>query len=124
LAPDKDVTDWSKSRIVPTNVPQIWLPHARFDHSAHRSLKCADCHGEASRKSLDETVQIPNRDNCLQCHNHAPLLSTIGRARTDCVECHRYHNGDHGGIFQGIGAKSRAVKTDKELDVKAFLQGR
>jgi predicted CXXCH cytochrome family protein len=113
--------DWSKVRIAPPNVPQIWLKHARFDHAAHRAMKCTDCHADAQTSTSEKSVLVPNRDNCLQCHTAPGLLSSQGRARTDCAECHRYHNGDHGGMLQGIGASSRGVKS--QLDVKSFLQG-
>src|SRR6185436_1309137 len=36
---------------------------------------------------------IPNLDNCQRCH--APFGSTpTAGARTDCVECHKYHGND------------------------------
>ena len=72
--------------------PQLrdrWFPHARFDHHAHRMMKCADCH-DAERSTQSSDVLIPTIDKCKKCHN-----ATAGKARSDCVECHGYH--DHGG---------------------------
>jgi hypothetical protein len=31
-------------RIAPTQVPDIWMPHGRFDHSRHTQLDCIACH--------------------------------------------------------------------------------
>ncbi len=52
-------------------------------------MKCADCHdAEQSKQSGD--VLMPTIDECKKCHN-----ATEGKARSDCLECHGYH--DHGG---------------------------
>ena len=42
-----------------------------------------------------------------------------GRGGVSCVECHRYHNGDH--PAQGIGARARLGKA--EMAVDQFLSG-
>ena len=77
--------------------PQLldrWFPHARFDHHAHCMMKCADCHDAAN--SMGDEAPAPRKafmppvENCKQCHN-----TTAGKARSDCLECHGYH--DHGG---------------------------
>ena len=82
----------SKEGLPLYEAPQLldrWFPHARFDHQAHRMMKCADCHdAEQSMQSSD--VLMPTIDECKKCHN-----ATEGKARSDCLECHGYH--DHGG---------------------------
>ena len=71
--------------------PQLldrWLPHARFDHQAHRMMKCADCH-DAEHSTQNSDVLMPAISECKKCHD-----ATAGKARSDCLECHGYH--DHG----------------------------
>ncbi len=108
--------------IEPTNVPAVWFQHATFNHTAHRAVSCRECHEraypDAKGASTDHTdVLIPDKMNCVQCH--APRAGAAGGARTDCVECHRYHNGDM--PLQGIGAPARNPRP--ELDVQEFLSG-
>jgi len=72
--------------------PQLldrWFPLARFDHAAHRMMKCTDCHG-AESSTDNKDVLMPKIESCKQCHDAA-----AGKARSDCLECHGYH--DHAG---------------------------
>jgi hypothetical protein len=105
----------SETPIVPTNLRATWFAFARFDHGAHRSSACQDCHkpaaaGHESKNYLlkdwepggnepfldNADVLIPGIDNCLQCHNSRGVSGPSPvAARSDCVECHRYHGGDH-----------------------------
>jgi Cytochrome c7 and related cytochrome c len=89
--------------VLPVQVPHVWLEHAKFDHSAHRSVNCRDCH--AGAYPSDAGVQagpstsapmIPGRDTCVRCHGPREEASEPARggARFDCVECHRFHNRD------------------------------
>jgi hypothetical protein len=86
-------------RVKPTNTPALWLPAARFDHTTHRAVRCAECHrmwGEQAvvRGAGPESLNVPGVDTCRDCH--APLRqrsgSAFGGARYDCVSCHRYHH--------------------------------
>lgn len=77
------------------NIPSVWLRHAEFDHRSHRFVDCRECHTSAfSDETLDqpdhEIVMIAGRDRCIQCHTKTPSAGNSA-ARTDCVECHRYH---------------------------------
>lgn len=97
-----EVTD---DRVRPTGTPTLWLPAARFDHTAHRMMKCADCHtnwDEAAvvRGVAPEALDVPGIDNCRQCHApagspRAGRLGLAGGVRHDCVTCHRYHGPRH-----------------------------
>jgi mono/diheme cytochrome c family protein len=89
--------------VLPVQVPHPWLEHAKFDHSAHRSVNCRDCH--AGAYPSDAGVQagpstsapmIPGRETCVRCHGPRDESSAPprGGARFDCVECHRFHNRD------------------------------
>jgi hypothetical protein len=70
----------------PTRVPDRWMPKSVFRHDAHRMLDCAQCHGQALTSLHARDVLMPNRAACVQCHHPA------GGARTDCFECHQYHD--------------------------------
>ena len=87
------------------NVPAIWFQHARFDHVAHRALKCESCHAGVEQSRDHHDVLLPGIATCLQCHGPAgsgPDGSARGGASSGCTECHRYHNGDRS--LQGLGA--------------------
>jgi hypothetical protein len=72
-------------RIAPTAIPSRWLPHARFDHGAHRPLACGECHrAAASTETAD--VLLPSIATCRECH------TPQAGAGTGCVQCHRYHD--------------------------------
>jgi hypothetical protein len=74
----------------PPALPDRWLPHARFDHNAHRLMKCIDCHANAEKSTDNKDVLLPKIENCKLCHSAA-----ADKARADCLECHGYH--DHSG---------------------------
>jgi hypothetical protein len=68
----------------PTRLPQRWLRGVTFNHAAHRTTACADCHpAQDSRQARD--VLIPSSASCARCHRPG------GPARPDCFECHSYH---------------------------------
>jgi hypothetical protein len=56
----------------------------RFDHESHRLLACTDCHPAPDSGKLSDAL-LPKVETCARCHN--PRAG----ARSDCVECHRYH---------------------------------
>lgn len=116
--------DPSRWTVLATNVPEIWFPHANFSHAAHRAIDCDQCHGGAIASSTSDDVLIPSISNCQSCHTppeiaRGTLLS--GGARFDCVECHRYHNGDR--PLQGLGALARQVDEQERRTVEEFLRG-
>jgi hypothetical protein len=102
-------------KVLPTHVPDIWFRHAAFDHTAHRAVTCVECHAGADHSKTNADVLLPHVDSCLTCH--APRsgsgASARGGARFDCVECHRYHNGDAPEDWNqplpGLGAAARGV---------------
>jgi hypothetical protein len=118
--------------ILPTNVPDVWFKSAVFDHSAHRAVDCKSCHGRAYLDSKDEQgnpntsttntdVLLPGVSTCLRCHAPRSTVGNVahGGARSDCTECHRYHNG--GEPFAGIGARNRAPSHPGSIE--EFLSG-
>jgi hypothetical protein len=117
-------------KIEPTQIPAVWFEHANFNHTAHRLLECRACHAGAyafdekgspnpyaSADSKD--VLLPGIGTCLECH--APRAQG-GTARHGCVECHRYHDGDH--PLHGRGSASRAGPSAGRRTVREFLEGK
>jgi hypothetical protein len=97
-----------------SKIPTVWFDNARFDHAAHRTVSCRDCHagmhqhenaGADQPKAPgalldDEKVFLPDKQKCASCH-------MPGSARSDCAECHRYHAIDK--PPHGVGAVVRGV---------------
>jgi hypothetical protein len=66
----------------------------RFAHESHRMLACTECHPAPGSHKLGDPIQMPRVETCARCHN-----PSVG-ARSDCVECHKYHpnKGGHKGL--------------------------
>lgn len=79
-----------------TDVPDRWMEHARFNHNSHRMLDCVSCHSGAPTSTTEANVLLPHVESCLQCHHPG-----AGAARSDCVECHRYHDPEKTSQFHG-----------------------
>ncbi len=88
-------------RIEPTDIPDRWMPHSRFSHARHRELACVACHADHSdpsnprpaTESFDTgDVLMPAIESCRHCHTPTPSERALGSARSDCVECHLYHD--------------------------------
>lgn len=95
----------------PSRIKVLWLEKARFDHSAHRSWSCRECHAGAYPPALPPAdvlasspldhgqVLIAGMESCLGCHAPRQRDAASGRefggARFDCVECHGYHGHGH-----------------------------
>jgi len=67
-------------------IPARWLPHSAFNHRSHRMLTCTECHVKTPTSQQTADVLLPGIKVCLQCHRDR------GGARSDCVECHLYHD--------------------------------
>jgi hypothetical protein len=73
--------------IAHANITLQWLPHARFDHDAHRGFSCTGCHSSALKSTETSDILIPGIAVCRTCH--AP---GAGYAESRCFECHTYHD--------------------------------
>jgi hypothetical protein len=109
-------------RVLPTNVPEVWFPHAKFSHRAHRAVECSQCHGGADKSTVHTDVLLPGVDNCKACHAPARVENgqPKGGARHDCVTCHSFHNGD--APLAGRGAQKRGAK--RRGSIQDFLGGK
>jgi hypothetical protein len=74
-------------KIEPARTTTRWLPHARFDHDAHRGFSCTGCHGMALTSKEMSDVLVPGIENCKTCHAPGP-----DHAESRCFECHDYHD--------------------------------
>ena len=73
--------------VEPVNLSQHWFPKARFDHGAHRTVDCGDCH-DARKSTKSSDILLPRKETCLKCHGPADALS---RVPTTCGTCHAFH---------------------------------
>ena len=90
-----DVPNW---QIEPPNIPARWMRHSRFRHDSHRLMSCTACHKDVANSKSTGDVLLPSIKLCFKCHDSKPttVIATdsarrVG-ARTDCVECHDYHD--------------------------------
>lgn len=91
------------------NVPNVWMPHAQFNHSSHRAMDCLQCHGGAKTSTTATSILMPTIESCRECHAPATRNAsgeTVAGVVHDCTACHRYHNGDN--PLQGRGALAEA----------------
>jgi cytochrome c554/c'-like protein len=113
----------ARQRVEPAGIPTVWFVHARFDHASHRGVACGLCHAGAENSRTQADVLLPRIEMCNRCHSPAAGSggATAAGARQDCVECHRYHDGDL--PHAGRGAESRRPPRGGTADVQQFLQG-
>jgi hypothetical protein len=65
--------------------PDRWMPGAAFNHAAHTTMACSECHAAASSERASDII-LPTRMSCAKCH------SPEGGAAHSCTSCHVYHN--------------------------------
>jgi hypothetical protein len=73
--------------VEPARTTVKWMPHARFDHDAHRGFACASCHEKALSSTETGDVLLPGIATCKTCHAPGPE-----HAEARCFECHTYHD--------------------------------
>jgi len=61
-----------------------WLAQAKFNHTKHASVACAQCH-DAVRSKDTADILLPAKEACVTCH------SPRGGVADTCAECHTYH---------------------------------
>ena len=74
-------------KIADANYTLHWLPHARFDHDAHRGFACASCHPKALTSQDSAELLLPRVATCKNCHAPGPA-----HVEARCFECHAYHD--------------------------------
>jgi hypothetical protein len=76
--------------VLPVRLTPLWMPKARFDHGAHKTMQCTDCHrAQTSRTSKD--VLMPPIETCRACHQGERARAAVP---STCIMCHVYHRED------------------------------
>ena len=73
--------------VEPARTTVKWMPHAKFDHDAHRGFACTGCHEKALSSTETSDVLLPGIATCKTCHAPGPE-----HAESRCFECHTYHD--------------------------------
>jgi len=73
--------------VEPARTTVQWMPHAKFDHDAHRGFSCGNCHEKALTSTETSDVLLPGIATCRVCHAPGPQ-----HAESRCFECHTYHD--------------------------------
>jgi hypothetical protein len=74
-------------QVAAANGTTQWMPHAKFDHDAHRGFTCVSCHAKALTSTEASDILLPGIATCKTCHAPGP-----GHADSRCSECHTYHD--------------------------------
>lgn len=116
--------------VVPVSNKTVWFTGAKFDHTAHRAVGCAECHPGTGAAfvppGIVEPIRIAGVESCKQCHAPARVeirdgtRVTAGGVRHACTDCHRYHDGEH--PLQGRAAPGR--DPEKPLSFPEFFRGK
>jgi hypothetical protein len=94
-------------------IPTVWFEKAWFNHVSHRALECQACHPmDNVPGGKDEPIRIANIGTCRQCHG--PIEAGAAGVTHRCVDCHRYHNGQH--PLQGLAAPARDPERKLSID--------
>jgi transcription elongation factor Elf1 len=73
--------------VAETKTTNRWMPHAKFDHDAHRGFTCVSCHAKALASTESSDILLPGIETCKTCHAPGP-----SHADSRCSECHTYHD--------------------------------
>jgi predicted CXXCH cytochrome family protein len=79
----------SRFTVVKPQIPESWMPASTFSHGAHQQVKCESCHAGASESKETKDVLMPGIKLCRDCHAQVDVK---GKVKSDCVECHSYHD--------------------------------
>ena len=74
-------------------IPQRWMNHAAFNHTAHNLLECESCHTETRKSKETSDILVPGIATCRTCHRREQETGEGADAR--CSECHVYHDWSH-----------------------------
>jgi hypothetical protein len=88
----------------PSNIKERWHQHDEFKHHSHRLLQCTECH-KATDSTQTADVLLPRIDTCFACHD-----ADKDRARSSCLECHKYHNQTEQRKFRGSRTIQQALE--------------
>ena len=90
----------------PVRLTRLWMPKARFDHGAHETMQCTDCH-RAQTSNLSADVLMPPIETCRACHQGERARAAVP---STCVECHVYHRDDLAPMLTLPAAATRVTR--------------
>jgi hypothetical protein len=76
--------------VTKASITPRWMPHGKFDHSAHLAVTCSSCHVKTADSRETSDVLIPGIASCRHCHLDRGPSHEAAEAR--CFECHQYHD--------------------------------
>lgn len=89
------------------NIPDQWMPAARFSHGAHQQETCDSCHHNVRNSTKTTDLNLPRMRDCTNCHQEGKVL---GKVSTECTMCHSFHD-------------SRLLVDSKKRPVRELLAG-
>ncbi|HEV2114310.1 MAG TPA: cytochrome c3 family protein [Terriglobales bacterium] len=107
-------------KVLPGNIIVRWMPHAVFDHEAHRAIECASCHAAASSSQRTSDVLIPGIKTCQSCH--AGGMQSTTKTESGCYLCHQYHDWSRRIDFKGRYAIPQLTGQAEEPTPAAVVQ--
>lgn len=96
----KNGTLWD---IEPVSIPERWMPKALFDHRAHETTTCTDCHDAPASASTTD-VLLPQIETCQACHGGEKAITGVP---STCVMCHVFHQPNLGPMRPNLAASTR-----------------
>jgi hypothetical protein len=126
--PQLVLTEATPPKVMRPNIPEVWLPHARFNHHTHRAVDCLACHanaspvapgGEANLLASESAsdVLIPGADTCARCHGPgARGEDGFHGVASKCTDCHNYHH-------RPPPVRGRPTAPEKGLSIDQFRRG-
>jgi len=88
---DSDYTLRSNYEVLHPRIQDIWMPKAKFKHTAHITMSCVSCHHEVYESTKTSDLLLPGVETCQECHTS---LSGKGQSQvvSDCIMCHSFHD--------------------------------
>jgi hypothetical protein len=86
----------------PVRITRLWMPKGHFDHGAHKTTPCADCH-KAQTSKTSKDVLLPPIETCRACHRGEHARAAVP---STCIMCHDYHRED---LDPMLPARARAA---------------
>lgn len=84
-SPGADLPQWSIAAVTPQHP---WMPKSTFNHAAHSTAECSQCHAAAKSDKASE-VLMPTLAVCRDCH--AGTKPSVGKVTSSCAVCHGFH---------------------------------
>lgn len=85
----EEVAGKSSFEVLRPNIPEQWMPAARFSHGAHQQETCESCHHNVHTSTKTTDLNLPRLRDCTTCHEEG---KPVGKVSTECTMCHSYHD--------------------------------